>query len=69
MAKETFSAILMITSPDISEKEVQTFKTELRTITNIDAHEINEEDSLETAPFNCCTNAKSILTSIWYPQQ
>jgi hypothetical protein len=56
VAKETFSAILMITSPDSTEKEVCAFEKELRKIADIETGEVGDEDLLEATPFSCCTN-------------
>ena len=67
MAKATFSAILIITSPDITEIEVHAFEKELRKITGIDSDKVDEIDLLEASPFSCCTNAKSVVTSVWHP--
>ena len=64
-AKETFSAILMIASPDRPDYEVHAFEKELRKIAAITDGEVNEEQLLECTPFSCCTSAKGVLTSVW----
>ena len=65
-ARETFLAILMITTPS-GHREVHAFEKELRTITGIQDRDINDEELLDSTPFSCCTNAKGVITSVWRP--
>ena len=69
MAKGTFSAILMLTLPDNTDKEVHAFKKELGKIAAINTGEVGDEDLLEAIPFSCCTNTKSVIASVWRPQE
>ena len=64
-SKETFSAILMISSEDKEKTEVHAFERELRNIANIKAGDITEENLLEATKFSCCKNSKGILTHVW----
>ena len=68
-AKEIFSAILMITSPNVPDKEVHAFENKLRKIADIQTDEVAEEDLLDSTPFSCCTNARGVITSVWQPQK
>jgi hypothetical protein len=63
MARETFSAVLMIASPNTPDKEVHAFEKEIADM------EVGDEDLLEAMPFSCCTNAKSVVTSVWRHQE
>ena len=58
----------MITSPDITEKEVHAFE-ELHQIAVIDTDEAGEADLFNAVPFSCYTNVKSVITTIWRPQE
>ena len=71
MAKETFSAILMLTLPDNTDKEVHAFEKELRKIAAIDTGKVGDEDLLKAMPFSCCTNTKilSVITNVCRPQE
>ena len=57
----------MITSPDITEK-VHAFE-EPRQIAVIDTDEVGEADLFNSVPFSCYTNVKSVITTIWHPQE
>ena len=63
MAKETLSAIVVITTPSIADKEVHIFEAELRKIVDADSVEVTEEELLESCPFSCCVNAKNVLAN------
>ena len=65
IANETFSAILVITSPNNQDKEVHAFEKELRKIADIQTDEVGEEILLESLPFSCSTNLNGVITSIW----
>ena len=54
----------MIASPDTPDKEIHAFEKELRKIADMDTGEVGDEDLLEAMPFFCCTNAKSVITSV-----
>ena len=58
----------MITSPDITEKEVHAYE-EPRQIAAIDTDEAGEADLFNAVPFSCYTNAKSVMITIWHPQE
>ena len=53
MAKDTFSAVLMIASPDTPDKEVHAFEKELCKIADMDTGEVGDEDLLEALLHKC----------------
>ena len=53
MAKDTFSAVLMITSPDTPDKEVHAFEKELCKIADMDTGKVGDEDLLEALLHKC----------------
>ena len=50
-------------------EEVHAFEKELCKIADMDTGEVEDKDLLKAMPFSCCTNAKSVVNSVWRHQE